>query len=95
MDTNMGFDENMNDISDITDIDFEPIQSAHVDTTQPSTHHESSNENTKTLLSNLSSLTSSVVARKKKSTTNKRRTILAVDEEMEIPSKIMKMRTSK
>lgn len=95
MGTNAGFDENMNAIMDIPDIDLEPIQSPHVDTTQLSTHPESGHETTKTLLSNLSSLSSSIVARKKKSTTNKRRTTLMVDDETEIPTKIMKMRTSK
>lgn len=92
-----GFDENMNISMDISDIDNEPIQSLHEDTTAASsTHHKNDNGNTTALLSDLSSLPPvSIAPRKKKSTINKRRTTLLLDEENEIPNKIMKKRISK
>lgn len=97
MDTNLAFDENMNDIM-AHDIDLGIIQSQHVDSTQQSaSHHENdANEKTPSLLAELSSLPSSIVVHKKKSITNKnKRRTLAVDEEKEIPTKIMSKRISK
>lgn len=107
-------DENMNNIMDIamdldmpnisnaSDVsDMQPIQSAHVDTTQKSkeqsTHviDENGNENTKALLDELSLVPSSIGVQKKKNATKRRRTTLLLDEEKIIPSKIMRARTSK
>lgn len=103
---NSAVDENMNDIMDIPDMpdipDLQPIQSPHVDTTQPSkeqptqhsTHDASGNGNTTNRLgeTTLLSLSSSIVVQKRKS--KKRRTTILLDEETIIPSKIMKARIS-
>ena len=83
-------DENMNDVMDGG---FEPIQSPVVDTTQLSSNHgniENGNKNAKTLLTDWS-IPSTTIVRKKKRTTKMRQTLM-VDQETEISNEFMRKR---